>query len=95
VGGWRACLCRTWREGAEGRRHEVIAVTYAGEQPTPGSVNRLTHEYGLKDHLDAAWALRPLDLVHERGQAILLLEPTRGEPLHRQTDLRQCSEPSF
>ena len=25
--------------------------------------------------------MRPLELVHERGQAILLLEPTRGEPL--------------
>jgi PAS domain S-box-containing protein len=76
-------FCRTWRESADGRRQEFIAVTCAGEQPTPGSINRLTHEYGLKDHLDAAWALRPLDLVHERGQAILLLEPTRGEPLDR------------
>ena len=60
-----------------------MAVTCAGEQPTPGSIGRLTHEYGLKDHLDSAWAVRPLDLVHERGQAILLLEPTRGEPLDR------------
>ena len=76
-------FCRTWREDAEGRRHEFMAVICAGEQPTPGGINRLTHEYGLKDHLDAAWALRPLDLVHERGQAILLLEPTRGEPLDR------------
>jgi hypothetical protein len=76
-------FCRTWREDAEGRRREFIAVTCAGEQPTPGGIDRLTHEYGLKDHLDAAWALRPLDLVHERGQAILLLEPARGEPLAR------------
>ena len=74
-------FCRTWREGAEGRRQEFLAVTCAGEQPTPGSIHRLTHEYGLKDHLDAAWALRPLDLLHQRGQAILLLEPARGEPL--------------
>ncbi len=74
-------FCRTWREGAEGRRREFIAVSCAGEQPTPGGIDRLTNEYGLKDHLDAEWALRPLDLVHERGQAILLLEPTRGEPL--------------
>ncbi len=74
-------FCRTWREGAEGRRQEFVAITCAGEQPTPASINRLTHEYGLKDHLDAAWALRPLDLVYERGQAILLLEPTQGEPL--------------
>src|SRR4029077_18694037 len=76
-------FCRTWREGADGRRREFMAVLCAGEHATPGSINRLTHEYGLKDHLDAAWAVRPLDLVHERGQAILLLEPTRGEPLDR------------
>ena len=76
-------FCRTWREGAEGRRQEFLAVTCAGEQPTPGSIHRLTHEYGLKDHLGAAWALRPLDLLHQRGQAILLLEPARGEPLDR------------
>ena len=76
-------FCRTWREGPWGRRQEFTAVTCAGEQPTRGGINRLTHEYGLKDHLDAAWALRPLDLVHERGKAILLLEPTRDEPLDR------------
>jgi hypothetical protein len=52
-------FCRTWREGAEGRRQEFIAATCAGEQPNSGSIHRLTHECGLKDHLDAAWALRP------------------------------------
>jgi serine/threonine protein kinase len=74
---------RAWREDAEGRPQEFIAVTCAGEQPTAGSINRLTHEHWLKGHLDAAWTLRPLDLVYERGQALLLLEPTRGEPLDR------------
>jgi serine/threonine protein kinase len=76
-------FCRTWREDAYGCRREFMAVTCADEQATPGGVERLTHEFELKDHLDAAWALRPLDLVHERGQAILLLEPARGEPLDR------------
>ena len=76
-------FCRTWREGPWGRRQEFTAVICAGERPAPGSINRLTHEYGLRDHLDAAWALRPLDLVYERGQAILLMEPVQGEPLDR------------
>jgi predicted ATPase len=76
-------FCRTWREGPDGSTQEFVAVTCAGEQPTPGGINRLAHEYGLKDDLDAAWALRPLDLAHERGRTILLLESTRGEPLDR------------
>jgi serine/threonine protein kinase len=51
--------------------------------PTPGSLNRLAHEYGLKDDLDGAWAVRPLELVRERGQTMLVLEDPGGEPLHR------------
>jgi hypothetical protein len=66
-------FCKAWRERAQGRREEYVAVICAGEQPTPNETNRLTHEYELKDGLDGTWALRPLDLVYERGQVILLL----------------------
>ncbi|MCW3061879.1 MAG: histidine kinase [Capsulimonas sp.] len=75
--------CRTWREGADGAQHEFLAVLAAGEHPTLGGVNRLTHEYGLKDHLDGAWAVRPLELVRERGLTMLVLEAPKGEPLDR------------
>ena len=51
--------------------------------PTPGSLNRLTHEYEVKDDLDDAWAARPLGLVRERGQTILVLKDPGGEPLGR------------
>jgi hypothetical protein len=51
------------------------------EHPTPGSLNRLIHEYSLKDELDRAWAVRPLELVRERGQPMLVLENPGGEPL--------------
>ena len=67
-------VCRTWRDGADGDRHAVLAVLPAAEHPTPGSLNRLTHEYGLKDDLDGAWAVRPLELVRERGQTMLVLK---------------------
>ena len=53
------------------------------EHPTPGLVDRLAHEYGLKDELDGAWAVRPLELVRERGRTMLLLEDPGGEPLDR------------
>ena len=73
---------RTWRDGHDGSRHEVMAVL-AAEHPAPGSISRLTHEYGLKDDLDGAWAVRPLELVREGERTMLVLEPPPGEPLDR------------
>jgi serine/threonine protein kinase len=76
-------VCRRWRTGAHRDRQAVLAVLPAAEHPTPDSLNRLTHEYGLKDSLDRAWAVRPLELVRERGRTLLLLECPEGEPLDR------------
>jgi len=58
-------------------------VLPVAEHPTPGSLNRLTHEYELKDDLDDAWAARPLGLERERGQTMLVLNDPGGEPLDR------------
>jgi serine/threonine protein kinase len=76
-------FCRRWRDGADADRHTVLAVLPAAEHPTPGSLNRLTHEYGLKDELDGAWAVRPLELERERGRTMLVLDDPGGEPLER------------
>jgi PAS domain S-box-containing protein len=77
-------LCRACREGADGRREIVLAVLPAAEHPTPQSLDRLAHEYGLKDELDSAWAAKPLELVQDRTRIILVLEDLGGEPLSRQ-----------
>jgi PAS domain S-box-containing protein len=76
-------FCRGWRDGVDGDRNAVLAVLLAAEHPMPGSLNRLTHEYGLRDDLDDAWAVRPLELARERGRTILVLKDPGGEPLHR------------
>ncbi len=60
----------------------------AGGSPRRGTppavlLDRLAHEYDLKDELDGAWAARPLELVRERGRAMLVLEDPGGEPLAR------------
>jgi len=68
---------------ADGNRVAVLAVLPAAEHPTPATLDRLAHEYGLKDELDGAWAVRPLELVRERGRIMLLLEDTLSEPLDR------------
>ncbi|WP_207801800.1 trifunctional serine/threonine-protein kinase/ATP-binding protein/sensor histidine kinase [Phenylobacterium hankyongense] len=59
----------------------MLAVLPAAEQPTPASLDRLAHEYGLRAELAAAGAVRPLELVRQDGRAMLLLEDPGGEPL--------------
>ncbi|HXJ57200.1 MAG TPA: serine/threonine-protein kinase, partial [Verrucomicrobiae bacterium] len=74
-------LCRGWR--SEGNASTRLAVLPAAEHPAPASLDRLTHEYGLRDELDSDWAVRPLDLVRERDGPVLVLEDPGGQPLDR------------
>src|SRR5262249_13801650 len=53
------------------------------DHPSRSSLDRLTHEYALKDELDGAWAARPLDFVRDAGRTMLVLEDAGGEPLDR------------
>src|SRR5215471_2241171 len=72
---------RGWRLDNEGKRRAVLMVLPAAEHPLRSSVDRLTHEYELKDELEGAWAVRPLELVHDAGKTMLVLEDAGGEPL--------------
>src|SRR5258707_4300662 len=74
-------LCRGWRDDGGGNRTAVLAVLSASDRPTPGLVDRLAHEYALKDELDGPSVVRPLELLRERGQTRLLLADPGGEPL--------------
>ena len=76
-------FCRRWRDGADGRRIAVLMVVLAADSPTPADLDRLAHEYGLKDELGSAWAARPLELMRERGRSLLVLEDPGGETLDR------------
>jgi serine/threonine protein kinase len=79
-------FCRGWRQGANGERDAVLTVLPAAEHPTSASLDRLAHEYGLKDELEGAWAVRPLSLLREHGRTLLVLEDPGGEPLARQIE---------
>jgi PAS domain S-box-containing protein len=68
---------------ANAARSAVLVVLPAAEHPAPATLDRLAHEYGLKDELDGAWAVRPLELVREVGRTMLVLEDLGGEPLER------------
>jgi PAS domain S-box-containing protein len=76
-------LCRARREVADGKRDTVLAVLAAAEHPAPQSLDRLAHEYALKDELDGAWAAKPLELVRDHARTILVLDDPGGEPLTR------------
>ncbi|WP_246703814.1 serine/threonine-protein kinase PknK [Rhizobium sp. SEMIA 4085] len=74
---------RERRRGADGKWNPVLVVLPALEHPTLSSLERLDHEFGLKDELDSPWAVRPLELVREGGRTMLVLEDPGGEPLAR------------
>jgi PAS domain S-box-containing protein len=75
-------FCRGRRRG-NGGENNVLVTWPAAEHPLPASLERLAHEFGLKDELDGAWAVRPLALVREDGRPLLVLEDPGGEPLER------------
>ena len=45
-------FCRGWRLGDDDNPSAVLVVLPATERPSPSSLDRLAHEYGLKDELD-------------------------------------------
>src|SRR5215831_14066224 len=74
---------RGWRLDDEGKRRAVLLVAPAVDHPSRSSLDRLTHEYELRDELDSACAVRPLDLIRDAGQTVLVLDDAGGEPLDR------------
>ena len=72
--------------GANGERVAVLEVWPSAQHPHPALLDRLAHEYGLKNELDSAWAARPLELRRDAGRAVLVIEDSDGEPLHRLLD---------
>jgi hypothetical protein len=67
-------FCKLWRDNADGGLYAFTPILSEAEHPTPESVNRLAHEFELREYLDDTWALRPLELVRDRGQTMLVVE---------------------
>src|SRR5262245_56316791 len=74
---------RGWRLDDNGNRLAVLLVAPAADHPSRSRLDRLTHEYELKDELDRAWAARPLALMRDAGRTVLVLDDPGGEPLDR------------
>ncbi|MGJ5818734.1 sigma 54-interacting transcriptional regulator [Paludibaculum fermentans] len=83
---WRdagRAFCKLRRKDAASEIHAFIPLPSSGERPNLETVSRLTHEYELREHLDATWALRPVDFTRERGQPMLVVDYAGGAPLDR------------
>ena len=83
---WRdagRAFCRMSQNDANGGRYAFVAIPSDAGHPTVENVNRLAREFELREYLDGSWALRPLELVRERGQTMLVVDYAGGEPLDR------------
>jgi PAS domain S-box-containing protein len=74
-------FCRGRKD--DGELPGILLVAPVSEHPVPGILERLEHEYSLRDELDSDWAARPLTLGRREGRPILILEDPGGEPLDR------------
>ena len=65
-------FCRLWRNDAEGEKHAFVPIFSEAGHPTVETVNRLAHEFELREQLNGISALRPLEFVRDRGQTMLV-----------------------
>src|SRR5882672_289557 len=74
---------RGLRDGVRGQQ-PILVVFPSTDPPTVNDLDRLTHEFDLRDDLaDDSWATQPLALLREQGQPVLVLKDNEGEPLQR------------
>lgn len=79
-----ACIfCRALCPDSDASCRAVLAVLPKAKHASSGILDRLAHEFELKDQLDGAWAMRPLRLEYHGGHPVLLLEYPGGQPLEQ------------
>jgi serine/threonine protein kinase len=61
----------------------MLVLAPAADQPESRSLQRLEHEYSLRDELDPEWAVWALELVRDEGRPILLFADPGGDFLDR------------
>jgi PAS domain S-box-containing protein len=61
----------------------VLVLSATAAQASPQHIERMKHEYDLRDQLDPSWAARPRALAGENGRTVLLLDDPGAELLSR------------
>jgi predicted ATPase/signal transduction histidine kinase len=76
---WRG-LCRIT---AKTTPQSILVLSPMLERPAPATLQKIEHEFSLKDELDPAWAIRPIALTQHDSRIMLLFEDVDGEPIDR------------
>ncbi|OKO76033.1 ATP-binding sensor histidine kinase [Bradyrhizobium sp. AS23.2] len=76
-------LYRGWHDDNNGHQIPVLALALVSEHPAPALVDRLAHEFELRDTLDGQSAVRPRALRRENGRTVLFFDDPGGQPLDR------------
>ena len=63
--------------------NSVLVLSATAAHDTPHHVDRMQHEYALRDLLDSAWAAKPRALAGHNGRGVLLLDDPGGDLLGR------------
>jgi predicted ATPase len=84
---WEDGSVRLTRCRPEGGPAAVLIATPVHDHPPVAIVKRLEQEYALRAELDSHWAVRPLELRHEGGRILLVLEDPGGRVLDRVTGI--------
>src|SRR6202043_2880042 len=67
----------------QGEPATILSIAPVSEHPVAAILERLEHQYSLREELDSDWAARPLTLVRREGRPLLILQDPGGEPLDR------------
>src|SRR6516164_6805832 len=59
----------------------VLLLSPVAEYPPSETLERLEHEYSLREELDPAWAAQPIAITQQWDRTVLVLEDPGGVPL--------------
>ena len=60
---------------------QVLLRSPTSQHPTPQSLKWLERAYSLKEELDPAWAVRPIEFANHWDRTVLVMEDPGGVPL--------------
>ncbi|MBV8587705.1 MAG: serine/threonine-protein kinase PknK, partial [Verrucomicrobia bacterium] len=82
-------------EQEDAERPSILILAPAGERPALETLERLKHEYSLRDLLDREWAVRPVELARHGDRLVMALEDPGGMPLELACGSGGCRGVSF
>jgi PAS domain S-box-containing protein len=74
--------------GGKNAQSPILVLIPVSEFPALESLERLEHEYSLRQELDPAWSARPLTMARHWDRTVLVLEDPSGVPLEQLLDPR-------